>query len=71
MLELKYASNGKSFQKDAKKYVINMLGNRQKLHIKNCCPHAICFSKYYDFDTLKEAEKCGVEFTKCKLCFKE
>ena len=70
MLKLKNATNGTQFQKEAKEYVINMLGNKQKLHIKNGCPHAKCFSKYYDFDTLKEAEKCGVEFTKCKLCFK-
>ncbi len=71
MLKLKYATNGAQFQKEAKKYVINMLGNKQKLHKKNCCQYSKCYDKYYDFDTLEEVNKCGIEFTKCKLCFKE
>ena len=70
MPELKYATNGTQFQKEAKEYVINMLGNKQKLHKKNCCQYSKFYAKYYDFDTVEEAEKCGIEFTKCKLCFK-
>ena len=70
MLELKCANTSMQFQKEAKEYVINMLGNKQKLHKKNCCQYSKFYAKYYDFDTLEEVEKCGVEFTKCKLCFK-
>ena len=39
MLELKHATNGTQFQKEAKEYVINMLGNKQKLHKKNYCQY--------------------------------
>lgn len=70
-MELKCATTSMQFQEEAKKYVINMLGNKQKLHEKNCCQYSKFYAKYYDFDTVEEAEKCGVEFTKCKLCFKE
>ena len=47
-----------------------MLGNKQKLHKKNCCQYSKFYAEYYDFDTLEEAKNCGIEFTKCKLCFK-
>lgn len=70
MLILKYATNGTQFQKEAKEYVINMLGNKQKLHKKNCCQYSKFYAEYYDFDTLEEVKNCGFEFTKCKLCFK-
>ena len=55
MLKLKYATNGTQFQKEAKEYVINMLGNKQKLHKKNCCQYSKFYAEYYDFDTLEEA----------------
>ena len=71
MLELKYAPSGKEFQEDAKKYVVNMLGNKRKLHKKNGCLHSCYYSKYYDFNTVNEAEASGIHFLKCQLCFKE
>ncbi|MBO5339148.1 MAG: hypothetical protein J6A96_05550 [Clostridia bacterium] len=71
MLELKHASNGKEFQKNAKEYVINMLGNKRKLHKKNGCYYSKCYCKYYDFNTISEAENSGIDFLKCKICFKE
>lgn len=67
---LKIARNGEDFQRDAKKYVINMLSNARTLHIKNGCYHAQCCCKYYDFDTFEEAVDSGAEFFKCKRCFK-
>ena len=70
MLNLKYATNGTQFQKEAKEYVINMLGNKQKLHKKSCCQYSKDYAEYYDFDTLEEAKNYGIEFTKYKLCFK-
>ena len=71
MLELKYAPSGKEFQEDAKKYVINMLGKKRKLHKKNGCHYSRCYSEYYDFDTVNEAEVSGINFLKCQLCFKD
>ena len=71
MLKLKYAVNGMQFQKEAKKYVINMLGNKRKLHIKNGCQFSEYYIKYYDFDSLDEISASGLEFTHCELCFKE
>ena len=71
MLNLKYATNGTQFQKEAKEYVINMLGNKQKLHKKNCCQYSKFYAKYYDFDTLEEVNASGLKFTPCGLCFKE
>lgn len=68
---LKTASNGVEFQRDAKKYVINMTNRNKKLHIKNGCYHAKCFYSYYDFDNLADAKNCGVESTLCEICFKE
>ena len=52
---IKYAKNASDFQENAKDYVINMLGNRRKLHKKNGCPHSRMFDKYYDFDTYEDA----------------
>ena len=66
---LKTAGNGEEFQRDAKKYVINMLSNARTLHIKNGCYHAQCCCKYYDFDTFEEEVNSGAEFLKCKRCF--
>lgn len=71
MPELKYATNGTQFQKEAKEYVINMLGNKQKLHKKNCCQYSKYYAEYYDFDTVEEANASGLKFTPCRLCFKE
>ena len=71
MLKLKYATNGTQFQKGAKEYVINMLGNKQKLHKKNCCQYSKFYAEYYDFDTVEEANASGLKFTPCELYFKE
>ena len=68
---LKIASNGEVFQREAKKYVINMTSGNKKLHIKNGCPSAKGFYKYYDFDNLADAKNCGIESTLCLKCFKE
>ena len=67
---LKTATNGAQFQRNAKKYVINMLGKKRKLHKKNGCYYAKCFSEYYDFDSFEEARASGLEFTQCRKCFK-
>ncbi len=68
---LKEATHGGVFQKEAKAYFINMLSSSQKLHKKGCksCPHSNYSSKYYDFDTLEEAENSGIEYTHCRNCF--
>lgn len=71
MLELKIAHTGEEYQANAKKYVINMTGNKKKLHIKNGCYWAKGFYEYYDFDTLADAKNCGVETTLCEICFGE
>ena len=68
---LKVAECEEDFRCNAKQYVINMLSNARTLHIKNGCYHARCIAKYYDFDTLEAAEESGLEFLKCKNCFKE
>lgn len=67
---MKTATNSAEFQRDAKKYVINMTGNKKKLHIKNGCYWSKWFYYYYDFDNLAEAKNCGVESTLCGICFK-
>ena len=67
---LKTAKTGEEFRHDAKRYVINMLSDARTLHIKGGCYYARHFSKYYDFDTLEEAENSGVEHRKCRNCFK-
>ncbi len=71
MAVLKEAHTGMEFQNEAKEYVINMINGSRKLHIKNNCPNSKCLYKYYDFESLDDVEKCGIEFTKCKKCFKE
>ncbi len=70
---LKEAEGVEVFRREAKAYVINMLSGSRKLHKKGCksCQYSKCFSKYYDFDTLEEAEKSGVEYTLCGNCFRE
>ena len=68
---LKTAENGEDFQKNAKQYVVNMLSNARTLHKKNGCYYARYLTKYYDFETLKDAEGSGIECLKCKKCFKE
>lgn len=64
------------YQKDAKKYVLNMLkvskkGGKWTLHIKKTksCYWSNNFSRYADFDTYEEVERCGEPFRKCKNCF--
>lgn len=71
MAETKIAHTGIEFQNDAKKYVINMVGGKRKLHIKNCksCPHSGCHYEYYDFDSYEEVMASGIAFTKCGHCF--
>lgn len=69
-MELKIASNEKEFQENAKEYVINMTSRSQKLHIKNGCRFSKWLWNYYDFDSLADAKNCGVESTRCQLCFK-
>ena len=70
MPELKYASNGSQFQKEAKTYVINMECNKQRLHKKNGCQWSKTFYTYYDFDTVENAILSNIEFVKCRVCFK-
>jgi hypothetical protein len=48
-----------------------MLSDARTLHKKNGCYYARYFAKYYDFETLKDAEGSGIECLKCKKCFKE
>lgn len=71
MPELKTACHVSEYKRDAKEYVINMLGKKRKLHIKNGCCHSKCFFEYYTFETLEEVEASGIEFTKCRICFPE
>lgn len=63
--------DGKYYESEAKEYVINMTSNARTLHRKNGCYYSHHLSKYYDFDTLEEAEQSKVEFLKCKICFGE
>jgi len=59
-----------TYQSKAKKYVINMMSKgRRTLHIKHGCQFSNYIQYHIDFDTLSNAEKSGVEFLKCKLCF--
>jgi len=68
MPEMKYATTGPEFQRDAKEYVVNMLGGKRKLHKKNGCQHASFFAEYYDFDSKEDADESGIEFTICGHC---
>ena len=70
-MKLQTALNGKDYQAKAKKYVINMKGNRKKLHIKNGCYWSRFFEEFYSFDNLADAKNCGVETTVCEKCFKK
>ena len=69
MSALKHATGNNDFQQFAKEYVINMLGKKRKLHRKNGCQYSKHYSKYYDFDSIEEAEAIGVAHTVCELCF--
>lgn len=69
MPTLKHATGNNDYQRFAKEYVINMLGKKRKLHRKNGCQYSKHYSKYYDFDSIEEAEASGVAHTKCELCF--
>lgn len=71
MPTLKTATNAEQFRREAKDYVINMLGGKRKLHKKCGCPQSQTCYEYYDFDTPEEAYASGVEFTTCGLCFKK
>lgn len=71
MPTMKYAASGPEFQRDAKEYVINMLGGKRKLHKKNGCQFSKCYSKYYDFDTKEDAYASDIAFTPCEICFPE
>lgn len=46
---------------------------RWTLHIKNTenCHWSKMLSKYADFDTFEEVEKCGESFRKCSNCFRK
>ena len=66
---LKETSRDFDFQKEAKEYVINMLGKRRKLHKKNGCQFSFIYHKYYDFDSVEEAEQSGIAYTLCEVCF--
>ena len=66
---IKQAISNNEYQRFAKDYVINMLGKKRKLHRKNGCHFSRHYSKYYDFDSIEEAEASGVAYTKCELCF--
>ena len=62
--------NVPTYQNNAKKYVINMMNKgRRTLHIKQKCQFSRYIQYNIDFDTLADAEKSGIEFLKCKLCF--
>lgn len=69
-MKTKIANCGAVFQDEAKKYVVNMQGNRRMLHIKNGCYHGEFFYKYIDFDTLEEVEKYPENFVECEHCFR-
>lgn len=69
MPTLKISQSGQHFQDHAKQYIINMTSDARKLHRKNGCHFAAWFYKYYDFDSIVEAEASGVAYTKCELCF--
>lgn len=71
MPDLKTANRVDEFRREAKKYVINMLGKKRKLHIYNGCCHSKCLFEYYTFETFEEVEASGIEFTKCRICFPE
>lgn len=70
-MDIKHAKGRTDFQKKSKKFVINMMKNsRPTLHIKNGCYYGEALEYFVDFDTYEEAEKSGIDFVKCKNCFK-
>ena len=71
-MNTKISQSMDDFQKDAKKYVINMMrGSARTLHIKNGCYQGARIHKYVDFDTLEEVKSCGIKYIECKDCFKK
>ena len=61
--------DGKDYADNAKDFVINMVSETRTLHKKNGCYYSHHLSKYYDFNTLEEAENAGIDFLKCRICF--
>lgn len=61
----------KDYKQNAKKYVINMISEARTLHKKDGCQYSHYLSKYCDFDTLEEVELSGIDFQKCRFCFRE
>lgn len=53
-----FANNAEEYQKDAKKYVINMGSSKKRLHIKNnpTCPYSHKLTEYVSCDTLEEVK---------------
>lgn len=68
---IKHSKNATDFQENAKDFVINMLGNKRKLHKKNGCYYAHMLEKYYDFDTYEQAKESNIEHTDCQICFRK
>lgn len=66
-----FANKAEEYQKDAKKYVINMDGGKKKLHIKNnpSCWHSNRLTEYVSFDTLEEVNELPFSVHKCDKCF--
>lgn len=66
---MKKASCGEEYQKMAKEYVVNMVGNRKMLHKKNRCYHSKFLYEYLDFDSFEEAETMFPKVAICQKCF--
>ena len=61
-MNTKISHTGPEFQREAKKFVINMESEARMLHIKNTDS---------DFDSYDEAKNSGIDFLVCRKCFRE
>ena len=62
-------NTGGEYQKDAKKYVVNMCSGKKMLHIKNGCRYSKCLYEYISYDMLEEIDNLPIEVSRCELCF--
>ena len=77
-MEIKENIGEIAFCATAKKYVLNMMKKTKKngtytLHIKctSSCQWSKGLAPFTDFDTLEEAQQCGLPIRYCKKCFPE
>lgn len=67
-MEFKNSPTKQHYEKNAKKFVIKR--GSQTLHRKCECRYSQYINEYCDFDTFEEVKNSGLEFNKCRYCFK-